>query len=272
MKFPAYFRSVADLDRSRTEHQREEAQRAEDVGPSNHRADATRRAHMEGGGDRGVRYKKEQTHQASSTQFLTTLFQDARFSLRQLRRSPGFTVTAIFTLALGIGANAVVFGVTKALILYPLKFPKVESLYAIQHGDRAGCSESYPDYLDIRDRNHSFESLAAYAITAAALDVGRSSARVQLMEASGNYFDTLKVQPFLGRFFHASDERGANSIPYIVLTYDFWQTHFRGDRNVVGQTVLLNKHPFTIIGVARPEFHGALMFFYPLCPWSTRNK
>src|ERR1041385_657015 len=81
--------------------------------------------------------------------FFTPVFQDVRVSLRGLRKSPGFAITAILTLALGIGANAVVFGVTNALILHPLRLPQVENLYAIQHADRAGCNESYPDYLDL---------------------------------------------------------------------------------------------------------------------------
>lgn len=194
--------------------------------------------------------------------FFTPVFQDVRVSLRGLRKSPGFAITAILTLALGIGANAVVFGVTNALILHPLRLPQVENLYAIQHADRNGCAESYPDYLDLRDRNRSFEDLAAYTYAPAALDMGRNSARVTLVEASGNYFDALKLQPYLGRFFHTADEHGANSAPYIVLTYDFWNDHFQGDRSVVGQTVQVNKHPFTIIGVAPPEFHGTLVFFY----------
>ncbi len=194
--------------------------------------------------------------------FLTTVFQDVRVSLRGLRKSPGFAITAVLTLALGIGANAVVFGVTNALILHPLRLPQVENLYAIQHADRNGCSESYPDYLDLRDRNRSFEDLAAYTYAPAALDMGKNSARVTLVEASGNYFDALKLQPYLGRFFHASDEHGANSAPYIVLTYDFWNSQFQGDRGILGQTVQVNKHPFTVIGVAPPEFHGTLVFFY----------
>src|SRR5439155_25782211 len=168
----------------------------------------------------------------------------------------------ILTLALGIGANAVVFGVTNALILHPLRLPEVESLYAVQHGDRNGCAESYPDYLDLRDRNRSFEDLAAYTYTPAALDMGRNSARVTAVEASGNYFDALKLQPYLGRFFHAADEHGANSAPYIVLSYDFWRAQFQSDRGVLGQTVQVNKHPFTVIGVAPPDFYGTLVFFY----------
>ena len=103
--------------------------------------------------------------------FFTPVFQDVRVSLRGLRKSPGFAITAILTLALGIGANAVVFGVTNALILHPLRLPQVENLYAIQHADRNGCAESYPDYLDLRDRNRSFEDLAAYTYAPAALDM-----------------------------------------------------------------------------------------------------
>ena len=83
------------------------------------------------------------------------------------------------------------------------------------------------------------------------------------MEASGNYFDVLGIQPYLGRFFHASDEHGPNSAPYIVLTYAYWHSHFQDDRGVVGRTVQLNKHPFTIVGVAPPEFRGTLLFFFP---------
>src|SRR5207248_9817124 len=82
---------------------------------------------------------------------------------------------------------------------------------------------------------------------------------------SGNYFDVLEIRPFLGRFFHASDERGPNSAPYIVLTYAYWHTRFDDDRGVVGRTVQVNKHPFTVVGVAPPGFNGTLMFFRPDC-------
>ena len=80
---------------------------------------------------------------------------------------------------------------------------------------------------------------------------------------SGNYFDALRIQPYLGRFFHASDERGPNSAPYVVLSYAYWHSHFQDDRGVVGRVVQVNKHPFTIIGVAPPGFHGTLLFAYP---------
>src|SRR5205823_7983652 len=79
-------------------------------------------------------------------------------------------------------------------------------------------------------------------------------------ETSGNYFDTLRIQPYLGRFFHASDEHGPNGAPYIVLSYSYWHNHFSDDRSVVGRVVRLNKHPFTILGVAQAGFRGTLLF------------
>jgi len=83
------------------------------------------------------------------------------------------------------------------------------------------------------------------------------------MEVSGNYFDALSVQPYLGRLFHASDEHGANSAPYVVLSYGFWHSHFQDDRGVLGRTIRLNKHPFTVIGVTPREFNGTMLFFFP---------
>ncbi len=193
---------------------------------------------------------------------MTIFLHDLRFALRQLRRSPSFTIVAILTLALAIGANAVVFGMLNALILRPLHVPRAQSLYGIEHGSDHG-GQSYPNYLDLRDRNRSFDSLAAFTLTLAGLDTGKDPSRVMGYETSGNYFDTLEIQPYLGRFFHGSDEQGANSAPYIVLSYGYWHSHFQDDRGVVGRIVELNKHPFTIIGVAPPEFRGTFLMFSP---------
>ena len=191
---------------------------------------------------------------------MTTLLQNLRFALRQLRKSPGFTITAVLTLMLAIGANAVVFGVLNALILRPLNVPQAESLFVVQHGSDVG-SHSYPDYLDLRQRNRSFDDLAAWAISQAGLDTGKDPSNVWEYETSGNYFDALRVQPYLGRFFHASDEHGPNSAPYVVLSYAYWHSHFQDDRGVVGRVVRLNKHPITILGVAPPGFQGTVLFF-----------
>jgi predicted permease len=223
------------------------------------RAEAERRARIEFGGYQRL---KEESREALGGQFSAGLLQDIRFAMRRMAKKPGFAIVAILTLAFAIGANAVVFAVLNAFILRPLNVPQSESLYGPWRLT-SDMSESYPDYLDLRDRNHSFESLAAYNVMQAALDTGNDPSRAWVDEASGNYFDALGLKPYLGRFFHGSDEHGPNSAPYIVLTYDYWHSHFQGDPSVVGRVVRLNKFPYTIIGVGPPEFHGTLMFFNP---------
>jgi predicted permease len=267
MKFLPYFRSLAArfFHRSQVEQDMQEElrshiqHRADDLERSGlDRAEAERRARIEFGGQERF---KEESYRALGGNFIETQIQDIRYSLRLLRKSPGFTIAAVGTLALAIGANAVVFGVLNALILRPLNLPQEQSLYGI---DRDGIGfESYPNYLDLHDRNRSFDDLAAYNIDQAGLDTGKELSRPWLYETSGNYFDALGIQPYLGRFFHGSDEHGANSAPFIVLSYGFWHSHFQDDRGAVGRTVLLNKHPFTILGVAPPEFHGTAEFFPP---------
>ena len=201
------------------------------------------------------------SHDALGGGFIANLRRDVRFSLRLLRKSPGFTITAVLTLALGIGANAVVFAVLNGLILRPLNVPNAGSLYGLE---RLGTGyQSYPDYLDLRDRNRSFDELLAYNIDQADVATGRDAFHVWIYETSGNYFDGLRIRPYMGRFFHAADEHGPNSAPYIVLSYGYWHSHFQDDPGVVGRTVELNKYPFTIIGVAPPKFKGTLLFFSP---------
>jgi len=187
--------------------------------------------------------------------------QDLRYAIRQLRKSPGFAFASILTLAVAIGANAVVFGALDALILRPLDVPHPENLYSLAHQNDAFGYESYMNYVDLRDRNHTFDALVADNIVAAGLDIGEGPERGWGYETSGNFFDAMELKPYLGRFFHASDEHGPNSAAFIVLTYRYWQNHFKGDRGVIGRTVLLNKHPFTIIGVAAPGFVGTFPAF-----------
>ncbi len=187
---------------------------------------------------------------------------DLRIAFRQLRKSPGFAVTAILTLALGIGANAVVFSVLNAVVLRPVNVPNAQNLYMVQRSNFP--SQSYPDYLDLRDRNRTFESLATYNIVGpVGVNSGGNPSTAWPYLASGNYFDALGIQPHLGRFFHATDEQGANSAPYLVLSYAYWNGHFHGDAGVVGKTVQINKHQLTIIGVAPRAFRGTELFFAP---------
>jgi predicted permease len=194
---------------------------------------------------------------------LENLLRDLRYSARQLRRSPGFALTAIVTLAVGIGANVVVFGVLNALLLRPLPVAGAERLFEVIQKDQGYDNQSYPDYVDYRARNSAFADMAAYRIQNAGLSTGGSAKKCWVYEVSGNYFDMLGVQPELGRTLHASDEHGPNSAPYIVLSYAFWRSNFNADPRVVGMTVELNRHPFTIIGVAPQTFNGTEIFIWP---------
>jgi predicted permease len=187
---------------------------------------------------------------------------DLRYTIRQLAKAPGFVLTAIVTLALGIGANAVVFSVLNALVLRPVNVPQAQNLYSVQRFQYP--SQSYPDYLDLRNRNRTFESILAFQIMGpVGIDSGAHPSTAWPYLTSGNYFDGLGVQPYLGRFFHASDEKGTNSAPYVVLSYAWWHGFFHGDAGVIGRTISINKHPFTIIGVAPPAFRGTEIFFTP---------
>ncbi|HWJ49231.1 MAG TPA: ABC transporter permease, partial [Candidatus Udaeobacter sp.] len=222
-------------------------------------AEAERRARIEFGGQERV---KEECHEAMGGNFLDTLQQDVRFALRMLRKSPSFTVLAVGTLALAIGANAVVFGVMDGLILRPLNVPQSESVWGTVYGEDPGF-QSYLNYVDLRDRNHSFEDLAAFNFAFVGLDTGADPTVASGFATTGNYFDVLRVHPYLGRFYSRSDEHGSNSAPYLVLSYAYWHSRFQDDRSVIGRTVQLNKHPFTIVGVAPPDFRGTLLFISP---------
>ena len=186
------------------------------------------------------------------------LIRNLKFAFRQLWRARSFTVTAILTLALGIGANAVVFSVLNAVVLHPVNVPNAQNLYMVQRFQYP--SQSYPDYLDLRDRNRTFESLFTYDIMGpVGVDTGGNPSTAWPYAASGNYFDALGIQPYLGRFFHAADERGMKSAPYVVLSYEYWHSHFDDDAGVVGRSVEINKHPLTIIGVAPPASMGRIL-------------
>lgn len=223
------------------------------------RAVAERLARIEFGARE--RYREE-SYAAMGGHFLETLWSDLRLALRVLRKSPGFTMIAVLTLTLAIGANSLVFALLNALVLRPLKVPAPDTFYGLDHVGPL-LYLTYPEYLDLRDRNHSLTGIAAENYGQAALDTGNDPVRAWLLEVSGNYFDLIGIHPILGRFFHAADERGPNSAPYVVLTYAYWHTHFHDDYGVVSRTVRLNKHPFTILGVAPPGFNGTLQVFSP---------
>jgi predicted permease len=188
---------------------------------------------------------------------MQTLWQDLRFAVRMLKKNPGFTIVTVLTLAVAIGANAVVFSVMNGLLLRALNVPQPESLYTLEHGADKDSGESYPDYLDLRDRNRSFDSLIASNMNQVSLDTGQNPSRAWVYEVSANYFDALGIQPYLGRLIHPSDEHA----PYIVLTHAYWHSHFQDDRSVVGRVLRLNSHPYTVVGVTPPGFRGTVLIF-----------
>src|SRR5262249_41700694 len=124
-------------------------------------------------------------------------------------------------------------------------------------------NQSYPDYLDFETRNSTFIDMAAYRLERAGLSTGNASYSCWFYKVSGNYFDMLGVQPLRGRVFHANDEHGPNSAPFIVLSYIFWSSRFDSDPWIVGRTVEIDKHLFTVIGVAPSGFHGIDLFVWP---------
>ena len=205
----------------------------------------------------------ERVTAADTVLHMESLARDLRYAVRQLRRSPGFALTAILTLALGVAANVVVFGVLNALLLRPLNVADADSLFQVVQQPDGYTSQSYPDYVDYRARNRSFRDLLAYRLNILAFSAGAAAEKRWAYEVSGNYFDMLKVRPQLGRVLHESDEHGPNSAPYIVLSDAFWRARFHADPHVVDATVILNKHPFTIIGVAAQGFYGTEIFIRP---------
>jgi predicted permease len=203
-----------------------------------------------------------------SLPLLESLLLDLRYALRVLRRSPAFTVVALMTLMLGIGANVVVFGVLNAVLLHPLDVREPQDLYQLRPKLRVSgrlLTTSYPAFEDLRRRNSSFSDMLAMNGYSHAQLRGRGNLLIEVAgeEVSANYFDMLGVQAAVGQFFHAADDHGPGSAPYVVLSNDMWRNVFHGDHSIVGTTVEMNLHPFTVIGVAPALFHGTEKFRWP---------
>src|SRR5436853_5809520 len=185
------------------------------------------------------------------------LFQDVRYGLRTLLKSPGFTIIAVAALALGIGANTVIFSVVNTLRLLPLPFPQSERITSILVKDpETGSLQSaysYPNFEDVRDQNHVFEQVAAYYNTTAFLRIGDEPERLRGTYASADLFPLLGVNPVVGRTFSREEER-PGAAGFIVLSYDFWQRRFNADRNIVGQHLPIGGKSVTVLGVMPQGF------------------
>ncbi|MBV9886999.1 MAG: ABC transporter permease, partial [Acidobacteria bacterium] len=206
---------------------------------------------------------RERVTEEDAGMFWDSLVRDLLYAARQLRRTPAFTITGLITLILAIGANVIVFSVLNALVLRPLDVPQSDGLYNVVHKQPHYDNQSYPDYIDFKTKNSTFREMAVYRFQPAGLTAGTAAYQCWFYRVTGNYFDMLGVQPALGRLFHASDEHGPQSAPYIVLSNNFWRDHFASDPAIVGTTVAINKHPFTVIGIAPATFHGTDVFLWP---------
>jgi predicted permease len=191
---------------------------------------------------------------------MQTLWQDLRYGARMLLNKPGFTLIAVLMLALGIGANTALFGFVNALLLRPLSgVAEPERLVQVgrqYEGKNYLSDSSYPDYLDYRDQNTVMSGLAALSYASFHLSTGQEAIAVGGELVSGNFFEVLRVTPAQGRLITAADEQGAGASQVAVLSFRLWQQRFDGDVNVIGRTIKLDGHDFTVIGVASAEFDG----------------
>jgi predicted permease len=190
------------------------------------------------------------------------LFRDIRYALRQLRRSPYFTATAILMLALGICATSTVMSWIEGTMLNPVPGARdTGRLVTIMRGTwnvSPAPPFSYPDYRDLRDANRTFGGILGYHHEWATMTGGDSPQRIYAAEVTGNYFDVLGIQPALGRFFRLDEEARLGGVPYVVLGYALWKTRFGGDPAILGKSVEIQHQPFTIIGVAPRGFVGCM--------------
>src|SRR5687767_12201580 len=183
---------------------------------------------------------------------MNTLWQDLRYGVHMLWKSPGFTVVAVLALALGIGANTFIFSVVNALLLRPLAFPQSEQITSILIKDpetgELYSSHSLPNFQDIRDQNQVFAQVAALKMTTEFLRSGDEPERLRGADVSADLFPLLGVTPHLGRTFTREEEESGDG-QFIVLGYDLWQRRFNGDPGIVGKNLVLGSQPTTVLGV-----------------------
>jgi putative ABC transport system permease protein len=186
---------------------------------------------------------------------MATLWQDVRYALRMLGKSPAFTLVAIVTLAIGIGANSSIFSVVHAVMLRPLPFDRPQELYMIWGTTKNIEKEaaSYPDFVDWRDQAQKFENIAGFFNQNANLSTNDQADRASAYRISANLFRTMHVQPVIGRDFTSEDDK-AGAAKVVILSYELWQKRFGGNRDIVGSPISINGLPYDVIGVAPKGF------------------
>lgn len=198
---------------------------------------------------------------------IEALVKDLRFALRMLRKNPGFTVIAVLTLAIGIGANTAIFSVINAVLFRPLPVHAPEELINVYNSSVGEMFDhlplAYPDYLGYRDSTKSLSGLLGFAPNFLALENRGESEMIAAEGVSTNYFDVLGVKPVLGSAFPVRPDSLASPEPFVVLSYNTWQRKFNADPSAVGQSIRLNGNLLTILGVAPPDFRGLVRGFSP---------
>jgi predicted permease len=187
---------------------------------------------------------------------------DLRYGLRQLIKHPAFTIIAILTLALGIGANTAIFSVVNAVLLKPLPFPQPDQLIAFGMTDARAKDQtslgslSYPDFFDFRDQNRTLTNAAVYRDRAFALSAEEGATSLRGQKVSGEFFDVLGIKPQMGRAFTRDDEGpGGGAAGFtVIISHEFWKRHFGSDLNVIGRSIVLDRRPYTILGVMPAGF------------------
>jgi predicted permease len=230
------------------------------------RAAAHRQALIELG---GVEQVKEEVRAIRAGRFLEDFARDLRFAFRTLAKSPGFTAVAVITLALGIGANTAVFNIVRELVFSPRPYPHEEQVVQLYSQDKKHPEKfrsfSYLTYVDIREDSvvgAAFSGVLAHNTITVGVGEGEGSRRAFVAAVSSNYFRTLEVPLAQGRGFLPEEERPGSAVPVVIASYPYWEkTGF--NPQLVGQTIRVNEHPFTVIGIAPKHFTGTMMLFGP---------
>src|ERR1051326_665449 len=203
---------------------------------------------------------KEMLHDMWTFRWIEALQQDTRYALRALSKSPGFTVVAVLTLALGIGANTAIFSVVDAVVLRPLPYKEPSRLVQLwgnvkrASGERRGAS--YPDYMGWRKQSNSFDGMAAMDTVTATLMGGAEPERFTAEYVGEKYFDLLGIRPALGRTFRPEEDEVPQRDAVAILSDALWKRRFGGDPAIVGKPLQLESRVYTIAGVMPPWFRG----------------
>jgi predicted permease len=205
---------------------------------------------------------KEETSDTWGWTWLEQIAQDFRYGLRSMRNAPALTFVAIITLSLGIAANTTVFSWIRSVLLNPLPgAAQPERVFALESVTPGGdwVPTSYPDYRDTRDSTKLFDSFSVSSPMTVAVGNDEAVEQLRAELVSGSFFDVLRVRPEAGRFFVAAENDDAqNAHPVVVISHGFWVSHYRRDPSVVGSTIRMNRHLYTIIGVAPDGFYGSM--------------